>query len=132
MSLDWTRYFALFWSEKYHSIYNRIRDLISIKSGVTYIIDRNCAKIKEDSYDFLPLEKTVMLWYLLRQFLIKIKITTTAIYSWKKLLMNYIKNTFLYKIQMIYYDRTDISGGIDVSKTSESRVWYLSLLLFFK
>ena len=38
-----------------------IRDLISIKSGVTYIIDRNCAKIKVDSYDFLPLEKTVML-----------------------------------------------------------------------
>ena len=32
------------------------------------------------------------------------------------------KYFFLYKVKMIYYDRIDISGGIDVSKTSESRV----------
>ena len=33
--------------------------------------------------------------------------------------MNYLKNTFLYKIEMIYYDGIDVSEGIDVNKTSE-------------
>ena len=33
---------------------------------------------------------------------------------------------------MLYYDRIDISQRIGVNKTSESRVWYLSLLVFFK
>ena len=37
------------------------------------------------------------------------------------LLMNYLKNKFLYKIQMIYYDRIDVSEGIDVNTTSESK-----------
>ena len=35
---DGTRYLVLFGSEKYDSIYNRIRYLISLKSGFTYII----------------------------------------------------------------------------------------------
>ena len=34
--------------------------------------------------------------------------------------------------KMLYYDRFDISEGIDVNKTSKSRVWYLSLLVVFK
>ena len=34
---DGTRYFTLFGSEKYEAIYNRIRYLISLKSGITYI-----------------------------------------------------------------------------------------------
>ena len=38
-------------SEKYDSIYNRIRYLISVKSGITCIISHNYAKIKVDSYD---------------------------------------------------------------------------------
>ena len=56
---DGTRYLVLFGSEKYDSIYNRIRYLISVKSGITYIISHNYAKIKVDSYDSLPLEKTM-------------------------------------------------------------------------
>ena len=35
--------------------------------------------------------------------------------------MNYVKNKFLYKIQMICYDRIDFSERIDVNKTSESK-----------
>ena len=54
-----TRYLVLLGSEKYNSIYNRIKYLISIKSGITYIISHNYAKIKVDSYDSLPLEKTM-------------------------------------------------------------------------
>ena len=50
---------ALFESEKYDFIYNRIRYLISAKSGITYVISHNYGKIRVDSYDSLPLEKTM-------------------------------------------------------------------------
>ena len=55
---DGTRYLILFGSEKYDSIYNRIRYLISAKSGITYITSHNDAKIKIDSYNFLPLKNS--------------------------------------------------------------------------
>ena len=38
---------------------NRIRYFISLKSGATYVFPHNYAKIKVDSYDSLPLEKTM-------------------------------------------------------------------------
>ena len=41
-----TRYLLLFGSEKYDSIYNTIRYLRSVKSGITYIISDNYAKMK--------------------------------------------------------------------------------------
>ena len=56
---DETQYLALFKNEKYYSIYNGIRYLLSVKSGITYVISHNYAKIKIDLYDSLPLEKTV-------------------------------------------------------------------------
>ena len=49
---DGTRYLLLSESQKNDSIYNR-----SVKSGITFIIFHNYAKIKVDSYDSLPLEK---------------------------------------------------------------------------
>ena len=54
---------------------------------------------------------------LLSQFLMKIKITTTIIYS-------YLKNTFLYRISMIYY-RMDVSEENDVNKTSKSKEYHI-------
>ena len=45
--------------------------------------------------------------------------------------MNYIKNKFFGKMLMLYYDRTDVSEGIDINKTSVSKerdirhFWYL-------
>ena len=54
-----TRYLVLFGSEEYNSTYNRTRYIISLKSGITYIISHNYAKIKVGSYNSLPLEKTV-------------------------------------------------------------------------
>ena len=45
---------VLFGREKYNSTYNRIRYLISVKGGVTYIISRNYPKIKVDSCNSLP------------------------------------------------------------------------------
>ena len=55
---DGTWYLVLFWSEKYDSIYDKIRYLISVKIDVTYIISHNYAKIKVDLYNSLLLEKT--------------------------------------------------------------------------
>ena len=52
---DGTRYLIfnilLFGSEKYESIYNRIRYLISQKIDIKYIFSLYFAKIKVDSYD---------------------------------------------------------------------------------
>ena len=38
-----------------------IRYLIEVKRGITYVISKNYAKIKVDSYDSLPLERTFSL-----------------------------------------------------------------------
>ena len=54
---DGVRYLVLFRSEKYDFIYNRIRCLISVKNGITYVIPHNYAIINVDTYDPLPLEK---------------------------------------------------------------------------
>ena len=53
---DGTRYLVLFGPEKYDSTYNRIRYLISHKSGITYVF------FKVDSYDSLTLEK-ILTWH---------------------------------------------------------------------
>ena len=38
----------------------------------------------------------------------------------------------VYILQMLYYDRINVSEGIDVNKISASRMWCLLLLVFFK
>ena len=53
------RYLVILGAEKYDFIYNSIRCLIWVKSGITYINSHSCAKIKVDSQDSLPLEKTM-------------------------------------------------------------------------
>ena len=50
----------LFAIEKHDSIYKRIRYRIR-KSGIKYVFSHNYAKIKVDSNDSLPLEKTFSL-----------------------------------------------------------------------
>ena len=51
----------MFGSEEYVAICNRIRYLISLKSGITYIFSDCSTKIKSDSYDSLPTEKRLTL-----------------------------------------------------------------------
>ena len=58
---DGTRYFGLYGPEKYDAIYNRIRYLISEKSGITYVFSHNYTRIKIESNDSLYLEKTLTL-----------------------------------------------------------------------
>ena len=52
---------TLFASEKFNTIDNRIRCLLSQKSGSKYVFSHNYAKIKLDSYDSLPPEKMLTL-----------------------------------------------------------------------
>ena len=61
---DGNRHKALFESEKCDSIYSSITYLINVKSGITYIIAHNYAKIKVVSYDSLPLERQWLFMFL--------------------------------------------------------------------
>ena len=56
---DGTKYLALFDPDKYDTIFDRSRYLIGLKSGITYLNSFNYAKIKNDSDDDLPPEKTL-------------------------------------------------------------------------
>ena len=59
----------------------------------------------------------------------RIKINTTVIYFNKKVCIKIMSVCIL---QTLYYDRIEVSEGIDVNETSASRVSYLSLLVFLK
>ena len=68
----------------YNEIYDWIKYIISEKSGIAYIIIHNFAKTKVDSYDSLPLEKTMTFHnviILTKSLSIRIKLTATIIYS---------------------------------------------------
>ena len=54
---DGIRYLVLFGVSLYDRIFDRIKCLISKKGGITDIIDHNFARIRTDSYNFLPIEK---------------------------------------------------------------------------
>ena len=56
---DGNGYLVLFGPEIYDAIYDRIRYPISHKSGITYSIDHNFTRIRIESYDYLPIEKTL-------------------------------------------------------------------------
>ena len=56
---DWIKYLVLFVPERYNAIHDRINYLMSGKSGITYSINRNFARIRIDSYNSLPKEKTL-------------------------------------------------------------------------
>ena len=53
------RYLVLLGLEKYDPAYNKIRYLISQESGITYFFSHYYTKIKVNSYDSLPSEKTL-------------------------------------------------------------------------
>ena len=74
---NWTRYLVLFGSEKYGSIYSRVRYLISVK----------CDIMKVDTYNFSPQEKILTL----RNVIILVKSV------WNKDKNNYYFNIFLEK-----------------------------------
>ena len=55
---DGTRYLVLLGSEKYNAIFNRIRYLTGVKSGITCVFSDNYERINVDLYNSLYLEKT--------------------------------------------------------------------------
>ena len=62
---DGNKYLTLPESEEHDPIYNRMRYIISLESGITYISSQNFAKIKIDSFDSLPIEKILTLHHVM-------------------------------------------------------------------
>ena len=90
---DRSRYLVLFGAENYDAIYNKIRYLVSLKNGITYVFPYYYAKLKVDSFDSLTREKVLTLQnYIISQFLIKVTITTTIIHSSEKVCINQLGN----------------------------------------
>ena len=58
---DRSRYLILFGNKIYDAINDKIRCLISIKNRITSTIYHYFAKLKVDSYDSLPIQKTLTL-----------------------------------------------------------------------
>ena len=54
-----TKYLVLLGPEKYDVIFNRIRYLIELKSGISYVVSHSYANIKIDSDDDSSLEKNM-------------------------------------------------------------------------
>ena len=54
---DGIRYLVIFDYWSYDEIYNRVRYLISERSGITNSINHNFARIRIDSYNTSPIEK---------------------------------------------------------------------------
>ena len=57
---DGIRYLVLFGPERYDTSNNRIRYLMSEKCGITDFISHNFARIRIDSNNYLPIEKTLV------------------------------------------------------------------------
>ena len=58
---DGTIHLVIFGPEKHDAIYNRIRYPINLKVGITDVFSDCYARMKVDSYDSLPIEKTLTL-----------------------------------------------------------------------
>ena len=56
---DRPRYLTLLVPEKYDAIDIRIRYPLEVKCGVTFVFSHYFVKIKVDSYDSVPIEKTL-------------------------------------------------------------------------
>ena len=56
---DRTMYLALFGPERYDAIYDRIRDLINEKGGITDSVNHNFGRIRIDLCSSLPIEKVL-------------------------------------------------------------------------
>ena len=77
---DGIRHLVAFAPESFNAIYDKI--LISEKGGITYSTNHNFARIRIDSYNFLPIENTLTFYnvIILSQLLTRMKITATIIY----------------------------------------------------
>ena len=58
---DEKRYLTLFGSKNFDAIYDRVRYLRSLKSGITYSFSHYLAKIKVDFYDSLSIKRILAL-----------------------------------------------------------------------
>ena len=124
------KHLVLFDYGLFDNICDTIKYLISGKSGITNSINHNFGKITIDSYNSLPIENILTF----HNVIILIKSVVNRDKN------NYYYNSFLEKalykgksnrkylymnvciLKMLYFERIDVSEGIDVNKTSASTV----------
>ena len=77
------RHLILFDYGLFDKICDKIKYLISKKSGITNSINHNFGKIRTDSYNSLPIKK-ILTFHNVIMLLIRIKLNATIIYFYKK------------------------------------------------
>ena len=92
---DGIRYLLLYNYERYNAIYDRIKYLVSEKSGITDSINHNFGRTRIDSYNSLPIEKILTFHNVL--------ILIRSVVSRNK--YNYYYNIFLEK--RLYKDKSN-------------------------
>ena len=112
---------------KHKELWIKIRDLIRsiIKNSDDY--DQKYMKIKFKSDDKLPLNKVIQIPNM-------IIVARAIFHENKKYYLQVFSDECLYKleiIKMVYYDRIDVSEGIDVNKTSASKECDVCLYWYF-
>ena len=105
---DRSRNLELFGAAKHESIYNRIRYIIGVKSGITYVFSHNYVRIKVDSFDSLPLEKTLTFHNVI------ILIKSVFIKDRNNYYNLFLKNVHITNLNMLYCDRIDVFEGIEL------------------
>ena len=99
--------------KKYEELWSNIRDLIRSKTNNRDDYDEKFMKVKFNLDDDLPLQKTLQLHNMI--------IFVKAIFNEdNKYYPTFFMNECLYKLQMIYFDRIDISEDFDANKTNAS------------
>ena len=107
--------------------------LLVKKNGLTYIFSHKNAKIKVNSYDSLPLEETLTFHNVIifiksvfnkdqNQYYCNIFLEKCS-YAWYK---------YKHCMNMLCYDRTESSEGIDINKTIASKNMKIAIIDIFK
>ena len=100
--------------ERYEELWSKIRDLFRSITNNSDDSDEKYMKTKLNLDGDLPLNKTLEIRGM-------IKVFRTVFHKNSKYDPLVFLNGYLYKLKMLYFKRIDVSEGIDINKTSESK-----------
>ena len=100
--------------ERYEELWSKIRDLFRSITNNSDDSDEKYMKTKLNLDGDLPLNKTLEIRGM-------IKVFRAVFHKNSKYDPLVFLNEYLYKLKMLYFKRIDVSEGIDINKTSESK-----------
>ena len=115
--------------KRYEKLWIKIRELIRSINKNSDDYDGKYMKIKFNSHDNLPLNKTI-------EIPIVSKVVWRILHENNKYYPQVFRDECLYKIEKWYYDRIDFLEGTDVNKTNASKecdnccYWYFLIYSF--